>query len=200
MKTYTIMQTHGMPDWSSIPILDVSEHLWLPSASVSMTAQICYDAKGFYVHMKAVEANVRAVLREPLSPVCEDSCMEWFFCPQETDGRYLNFEINPNGCMFIGIGHGRSDGVRLCPSDEETLFQKKTQMLSDGWEVFYTVPVSFLQVFFPDYEPTSGSRLRANCYKCGDRTVSPHYLAWNPIDHPTPDFHRPCDFGVMFLE
>ena len=57
--------------------------------------------------------------------VCKDSCMELFFCPDEHDNRYINFEINPNGCTFIGISHRRTDIVRLCPLNEEKLFNKQ---------------------------------------------------------------------------
>ena len=42
--------------------------------------------------------------------------------------------------------------------------------------------------------------IRVNCYKCRDLTAKPHYLFWNPVDHPTPDFHRSCDVGIMILE
>ncbi|MBR5570284.1 MAG: hypothetical protein IKW10_05250 [Oscillospiraceae bacterium] len=41
--------------------------------------------------------------------------------------------------------------------------------------------------------------IRANCYKCGDLTPKPHYLSWNPVTSPNPDFHRPQDFGLMTL-
>ena len=42
--------------------------------------------------------------------------------------------------------------------------------------------------------------MRANCYKCGDCTVQPHYLAWNPPTSENPDFHRPQDFGALIFE
>ena len=200
MKSYTIHYVHTTPDWSTIPSLHVNEHLWIPSDKISMTVQICYNEDGFYVHMKAVEPHIRAEHNAPLSMICEDSCMEWFFCPQKDDSRYINFEINPNGYTFIGISHCRADNVRLCPPNEEELFHKTVQRTPDGWEVYYTIPVSFLRVFFPDYKLVSGLTVRANCYKCGDLTVSPHYISWNPVDYPTPDFHRPCDFGTMILE
>ena len=200
MKTYTITRVLTSPDWTGVPALQVDEHLWLPSEQISMTVQICYDAQGFYVHMKAVEPHVRAAYTGPLSMVCQDSCMEWFFAPLEGDSRYLNFEINPNGRTFIGIGSARGDNVRLAPMNEEALFQKKVRRTDDGWEAYYTIPVSFLQVFYPDYTMRSGAVVRANCYKCGELTDPEHYISWNPVTSPTPDFHRACDFGTMILE
>jgi hypothetical protein len=43
-------------------------------------------------------------------------------------------------------------------------------------------------------------KIMGNFYKCADETISPHYLSWNPIDAPAPDFHRPEFFGeIHFL-
>ena len=58
---------------------------------------------------------------------------------------------------------------------------------------------SFLSFFFPDFRAESGAEMRANFYKCGDKTVTPHYLAWNPIHTPAPAFHRPQDFGRLIF-
>jgi hypothetical protein len=98
------------------------------------------------------------------------------------------------------VGSCRADSVRVLPKNEDTLLQKKAARTADGWEVFYRIPVSFLRSLFPGYAFVPGTVIRANCYKCGDLTEKEHYLSWNPVDHPTPDFHRPCDFGAMILE
>lgn len=200
MKTYTIKRITGAPDWDTVPTLTLEEHLWLESDHIKTCAQICYDDEALYVRMQAVEPHIRAEYTAPLSMVCRDSCMEFFFAPVPEDDRYINFEINPNCCTCIGIGSGRADSVRLVPSNEEELFQKKAERTADGWQVSYRIPVSFLRALFPGYRPESGTVIRANCYKCGDSAEKAHYLAWNPIDCPTPDFHRLCDFGAMILE
>jgi hypothetical protein len=80
----------------------------------------------------------------------------------------------------------------------QTLFDIRADRTEDGWEVYYQIPVAFLQVFYPD-DSFSGS-LRANVYKCGDKTDHKHYLSWNPVNSEKPDFHRPEDFGRMIFE
>ena len=65
--------------------------------------------------------------------------------------------------------------------------------------LFYKIPLSFIQLFFPEFQLKPGAVIKANCYKCGDKTTHPHYLAWNPSTSPVPDFHRPQDFGQMIL-
>lgn len=198
MKTYMIERISGEPDWTAVPRLHVDNHLWLPSEDIFMTAQICYDEEALYIRMCAVEGNIRAEYRELLSPVCQDSCMEFFFLP-EGDDRYLNVELNPNGCSFLGIGTGRADRVRLVLDNEDEILKTQVVRMADGWELTYRLPLTFLRVLYPSLSLTAGTALRANCYKCGELTVKKHYLSWNLVESAVPDFHRPCDFGRMVL-
>ncbi len=199
MNTYVIQPTNGQPDWEKIPVLEVSHILWLPDAGIRMTQQICYDKEKLYVHQKAVESSVRAENTHVLSQVCDDSCMEFFFCPETGSNRYFNFEWNLNGCLYLGFRTGRINAVRLQLQDHKTLFRFRSNKTPDGWEIFFEIPVSFLQLFIPDFSLQPGKTIRANCYKCGNLTPKPHYLSWNPINSQTPDFHRPQDFGCMIL-
>ena len=196
MKTYTVMHSNAAPDRDSIPFLTADEVQWLPDAGIRMETRLCYDENRLYVFQRAWESKVRAEHSEPLAAVCEDSCMEFFFRPENED-RYINFECNPKGCVYLGFGYGRDRHVRLLPPPE--MFNIQTAILPDGWELRYELPLSFLRLFYPSLSLASGLRLRANCYKCGDKTVQPHYLAWNPLTSETPDFHRPEDFGLLIF-
>ena len=42
-----------------------------------------------------------------------------------------------------------------------------------------------------------GRTMRANFYKCGDLLPRPHFLSWNAISLPRPDFHCPEFFGTL---
>ena len=44
-----------------------------------------------------------------------------------------------------------------------------------------------------------GDCLYANFYKCGDKTVHPHYACWNPVGGEKPNFHQPQSFGKLIL-
>ena len=48
--------------------------------------------------------------------------------------------------------------------------------------------------------PLYGARMKANFYKCGDKLQTPHFLSWNRIDLPSPNFHRPDFFGTLEFE
>jgi len=200
MKHYIIKRICNLFDWQDIPVLSIDCQPWGNSTDIKAWAQICYNDAGLFVHMWAKEKDVRAELTRPLSMVCQDSCLEFFFCPDENDARYVNFEINPNCCTFIGVSHCRSQSIRLCPENEAVLFNKHSNYTAIGWEVSYTIPLSFLNVLFPACKFYSGAIIKANCYKCGDKTTVPHYFSWNPVQNEVPDFHRPQDFGEMILE
>jgi hypothetical protein len=63
------------------------------------------------------------------------------------------------------------------------------------WEVEERIP---LDLIFQ--KPIAkGQRLKANFYKCADKTKRPHFLSWQPIDLPKPDFHCPQFFGEIVL-
>ena len=196
-KSYIIRSVPGNPDWKSIPQLEVSRVLWKPDCGIRAFGRICHDSQFLYVSLRAAEKQIRAEYTAPLSPVHEDSCLEFFFMP-EGEGRYFNFEINPNGCLHVGFGHGREDSTVLFRKDMHSLFEIRTDKNPDGWEAGYRIPLSFLRLFLPDFSFTG--TLLANVYKCGDRTKQEHYLSWNPVLSGTPDFHRPEDFGIMIFE
>ena len=196
MNSYRITRVEGAFDWEKIPVLTLDHILWLPDQGVEACGQFCYDEDSLYVHLQAVESEIRAENTEPLSPVCQDSCLEFFFRP-EGEERYFNFEINPNGCLYVGFGHDRSDSTALWREDMKELFSIQADRTEDGWEVYYQIPVSFLRLFYPGYS-FSGT-LMANVYKCGDLTNHKHYLSWNMVQSEKPDFHRPEDFGRMMF-
>ena len=199
MKQYHIAKTQQPINWSNIRQLEVDNILWLPDAGVRMTQQVCYDDDAIYVHQRSVEANIRAEGNDPMAMVCFDSCMEFFFSPDPDSGRYFNFEWNPNGCLYLGWGTGRTLSARLQVNDPVAFFDFKKQDTEDGWEIFYKIPVDFIRLFCPAFQATAGTVLRANVFKCGDLTAQPHYLSWNRCTSEAPDFHRFCDFGTMIF-
>ena len=199
MKTHTISHISDTLDWAKIPAVSIDTPCQTPAVDISATAQICYDLEALYVRLAAKEANIRAEYTGLLDAPCEDSCLEFFFSPMEGDPRYFNIEFNPNCCMYLGIGSSIQDLVRLIP-EEGNPFSPKASRTSDGWEISYRIPFSFIRRFFPDFSPASGKTIRANFYKCGDLTAVEHYFSWNAITGDVLSFHRPCDFGLLTFE
>ena len=177
--------------------LCLEQILWEPDCGVRAGGRIRHDGEGLLVSLWAKEKNIRAEYTTIPAPVHEDSCLEFFFMP-EKENRYLNFEINPNGCLHIGFGRDRNDREQILPEDPKTMFRIRTEREPEGWTAAYRIPAAFLDSCYPGFR--FSGMLRANVYKCGDRTIHPHYLAWNPIVSSVPDFHRPECFGSMVFE
>lgn len=177
--------------------LPIDTLLWTDECDITAFAEICYTDDALLVKLTANEKNVRAEETGLLGMPCLDSCLEFFFAPVEGDLRYFNFEYNPNGCIYLGIGTGRGDSTRLVLSDPAKLFTPEIVRSADGWSVAYRVPFAFIRRFFPDFKAVSGGKMRANFFKCGDLTVKEHYFSWNPVEVETPDFHLPAWFGEL---
>lgn len=131
----------------------------------------------------------------------EDSCVEVFIQDPE-DGNYYNFEINALGKVLACTGpdrHNRTprpleemeDILRFSQVDGGPLEQEGIHT----WRVGVIIPFYLIGI---DPENLPGS-IRANFYKCGDKTAHPHYLSWSPVETLRPDFHRPEFFGELIL-
>ena len=198
MKEYRI---HRKADWAELPEFAISEKLEPFSAPIRAYGKICWDDDALHVRLRAVEPDIRAVQTGEFDMPCEDSCLEFFFCPEIGSKKYFNIEMNPNGAMFLGIGTSIDDLARLQMQDQETFgLHPMTQRTEDGWMLTYRVPFRFIRLFFPNFSPKPGDVLMANAYKCGDECKVPHWLAWNPVD-PTRRcaFHNPDCFGKMIF-
>ena len=120
--------------------------------------------------------------------------MEFFFSPDADDEKYFNFEINPNGTLLLFVCNRR---ITMTPVPEETeLFNIESIVTSDGWELYYKIPFSFMKKYFNKISPV----MRANFYKCGEKTNIEHYACWNKLPEDVFDFHTPQFFGEISFE
>lgn len=199
MREYIIKKKDKNFSWDKFEALSIDQQLVPSQAEVSAKAQICYDDEAIYVKLSAVEKNIRAELTGALDSICDDSCLEFFFCPMEDDERYFNIECNLNGAFYLGFGQNVHNLMRLIP--EEPPITPIGRRTDNGWEVDYKIPYSFIKQFFPEFEAFSGKKIRANAYKCGDKTEIPHYLCWQKVPVlKEASFHNPQAFGVMIFE
>lgn len=146
------------------------------------------------------EAVLKAVYNQPDDPVYKDSCVE-FFISFNNDEAYYNLEFNAIGTCKLNFGRHRDDRVVISADLIRKIRYLSSIQNADHairWELSLIIP---LEVFF-QHELTglSGQTCRANFYKCGDDLPTPHFLCWNHIDTPAPDFHVHRCFGkVLFL-
>ena len=199
MKTYTIIRKPDPFSWEQVPAAEIDTVLWTEKTDIRACARVCYDENALYVRLEAKEQDIRATEEGLLCSPCDDSCLEFFLSPEEGDKRYFNIEFNPLGSVYFGIATSIADLTRLIPESGHE-FSPEVSYTEDGWYVTYRIPAGLIRRFFPDFQLVSGKRLRGNFFKCGDRTVSPHFLSWNPVTSDKPDFHRSVDFGQLILK
>lgn len=149
--------------------------------------------------------QLRAMATEDQQPVWEDSCVE-FFCRQQGDTYYMNFETNCIGTMVASKRKGRAVDVVPLKSEEMAQIVRRSSLKreqieeKDGvfdWWVEIEIPFTLL---LGGRQPEFPLTLEANFYKCADGTRYPHYLSWQPIDLPKPDFHCPQFFRNLVIE
>ena len=173
--------------------------------SPKMEFAIAHTEDAFLVHYRVEEQSVRAVAQHDNDSVWEDSCAEFFISPAG-DGLYYNVECNCAGTLLLGVGEGRNNRELAAPeitrqidrwaSLGHTPFD--TREGACRWELALRIPYS---VFFRhNITSLDGLMLRGNFYKCGDKLHVTHFLSWNPIGTPTPDFHCPPFFGELRVE
>lgn len=184
----------------SVALNEIAVQPW-PSFNYKpdVTFSIAHTGDRILLTFHVEEAEVRHENTTINSSVWEDSCVEFFI---SFDNRgYYNFEFNCIGTALVGFGSGRNNR-KLLP---ETLVKRilcfssmEKKPNSVQWELQVIIPVSlFMYHAFFSLEGKSG---KANFYKCGDKLKQPHFLAWNRIETPEPDFHQPSYFGDIEFE
>ncbi|WP_051292716.1 carbohydrate-binding family 9-like protein [Olivibacter sitiensis] len=132
----------------------------------------------------------------------KDSCVEFFIAFDSDRGNYYNLEFNCLGYCKIAYGSRRVSRRNLPLSLVESIpsYGKIDSACVNGrkrfvWEIVLLIPRT---VFcYTPLDSLKGKEARANFYKCGDSLHTPHFLAWNNIALPKPDFHAPEFFGKL---
>lgn len=167
------------------------------------TFAVAHSGNNLYIDFFVRCNYLRAVNSANQSPVSEDSCVEFFVKPV-AGGEYWNFEFNCIGAVNASHRIERPAPTRL--SDEE--IAQIQRIASCGtkpfceveglftWNLLVVIPFSLIGVD----AVSPGTVMEGNFYKCASAASQPHFLSWNAIDTPKPDFHRPEFFGKLVFE
>lgn len=171
--------------------------------------RLAHADDGLLLHYHVEEETVKAVAEADNGSVWEDSCCEFFMAPDMSEEKpsghelYYNFECNCCGTLLIGVGEGREGRQLASPDVLEQVDRWSTwgrgtlaeRSAGGPWELALSIPYA---AFFQHPGLTlAGKTVGANFYKCGDKLPKPHFLSWNPVEVPSPDFHRPDYFGRL---
>ena len=185
----------------ALPRQQIAEEPW-PGAQEKPTVgfAIGYNGDCIFLRYYVQERTVRARYLNTNDPVYKDSCVE-FFISFNGGQAYYNLEFNRLGTCLAGFGHDRHDR-RLLPEQAVSQIRRWGTMgevdagtKRAAWQLTLVIPAEvFTEHRFSDFR---GTTARANFYKCGDDLPEPHFLAWNRIQAPQPDFHLPAFFGEL---
>ncbi len=200
-KTNEINPALNSPEWDKAEWGYVDKERWtdglVPAPKTRF--KLLRGPEGISVLMHTDEKNLRSEEKEQNSEICLDSCMEFFLKASPWDERYLNFEINPDGILHLGLGANRFDRALL---DEDRATFDIVSVANDGdWTLKYYIPDSFIKKCYPNLEElssgNSSSVMKANFYKCGELTDHPHLAMWSEVEVEIGDFHVPDFFGKL---
>ncbi|GHT03573.1 hypothetical protein AGMMS49525_08880 [Bacteroidia bacterium] len=215
MKTLQVKHAASLPnilDWKSKAelLMQVANQGAVNTVNWPESYPYCPEVKfytawagnTFYLLFDVQEDAVQALNTGYQSPVWQDSCVEFFIqTPDPEENTYRNFEFNCIGGILASVRRSRKDYQSFSDAEMDKLVvhtslpkQPITTPKACHWQLLAEMPFEMLGL--PNKNPI-GRKLRANFYKCGDETPQPHYLSWNPVETPTPDFHRPEFFGSL---
>lgn len=205
MKTYNIKMLDHIPCeacWSKIEKAEINECVWGDTYKPVCYAQVVYvKGDGFYTRLTCEETNPKAVHTGFFSDVYKDSCLEMFAQWDDSSDAYINIEMNSIGASLIAIGANR---YARTPIDRliDQPFPVTAEIKEDKWTVTVRIPEKDLETIYglSSDRFIPGYTIRGNFYKCGDETEIEHYIMWNPVGTPAPDYHRPEYFGKMIIQ
>ena len=199
-------------EWQAIKSLELTYSMGVrPEHFPKTQAKLRYDENAIYVIFRVEDRYVKAVAKQSHGAVYNDSCAEFFFTPdKELSTTYFNLEMNCGGTMLFHFQTAPQSEPTKIASDELAKIKVSHSLpkLIDPeiteptvWTISYRLPIEVIKNTYPNaVQPQSGVRWRANFYKCADRTSHPHWLTWNPVQHPSPNFHLPNFFGMLEFE
>ncbi|MDE5642792.1 MAG: hypothetical protein K2I56_04815 [Muribaculaceae bacterium] len=161
-----------------------------------------HSGKNIYVDFFVRCNFLRAENFTNQSPVSEDCCVEFFVQPEE-GAEYWNFEFNCIGTVNASHRIRRPEPTRLSDDEIDRIrrygscgtrpFRELEGIFT--WNLLTVIPLDLIGTEYKG-EPL---KMKGNFYKCASAASQPHYMSWNPIDTPKPDFHRPEFFGDIIL-
>ncbi len=175
--------------------------------------KLLFDETRIYVFFRVEDRYVRAIRTEYQSPVCKDSCVEFFVRPLPGDG-YFNFECNCGGTLLASYledwtrtPEGFVKRTLLDEADAEhievqsSLPQRIEEEITDPvtWWLKLTVARPVFERYLGPLGDFTGAEWQANFYKCGDELSHPHWGSWQPVGGAL-NFHQPDTFGRIGFE
>lgn len=199
--------------FKNLKTIPIKHQTWEEYKITNVKASVKYffnqREKAFFLYYQIKEPAIKAEAKKIRGEVWKDSCVE-FFISFNKGKNYYNIEINPTGARVMDYREKGPKDERLQTELKDSSlrnikvystmgtkpFKLKTGEIS--WEMIVIIPIICFE-----YTKINAQKINnciGNFYKCGDDLPKPHFISAFPIDHPTPDFHRPEFFKPLNLQ
>lgn len=172
------------------------------------SAALLYDSNFLYGCFKVMDKYIVTRATEHMQHVWKDSCVELFFTPgKDISKGYYNLEMNCIGKIYMQHQITKGNGVKLIDLNDLNFIKMVTSIEKPvleeetgekEWYLIFAYPLEIMGKYHEGFVfPEPGVIWRANFNKCADESSNPHWITWNKIDLPQPQFHRPDYFGEL---
>ena len=200
MKRYLVKKTD---DFGKAEVGRIGESPWDYALPPGTEFAAVRSDSALSVRLRCYEEHPVAKIDRRHGPVCNDSCMEFFFspCPDCSLG-YFNFEVNSNPTYLFDYGLDSGDGRFHIDADGELNVRREFDCDETGryWQITVDFPFDLIKRYAPAAILGDGAVIRANVYKCGKTEQPEHYASWSPVGTPGPNFHKPEFFGEFLFD
>lgn len=198
------------PIWENVPTIEITHYMGdRPSFLPSTFAKLMYDEENIYGIFLVKDKFVHCLVQETNGHVSGDSCVEFFFSPEESKPLfYFNLEINCGGVPlmqyvtvprkeFVFLEKSEIAKVEIAHSLPQKVFPEIEEEIT--WTIEFKLPINILEKYAGISHPKSNVKWKANFYKTASTTKNPHYLTWSLVEQARPDFHLPQYFGTLIF-
>ena len=188
-------------EYNTVSTLNLPEmYPYLPTVDFA----VAHNGENLLIHYRVTEKRTLGTMVKDLDSMYKDSCCE-FFCMDEGDSLYYNIESNCLGYILMECGSRRtgrttSTAENLQRIDRWASLGRESIGLIEHethWELALVVPIAAF--WRHNYSTLSGKTFLVNVYNCVGSGDDRQYVTWNPIDTPSPDFHRPEYFRRLYF-
>src|SRR5512138_2529837 len=146
------------PQWKNIYPAGLNCYMGdVPDFQPMVQVKMMYDHNNLYVIFLVKDRYIRCVTKEINGPVWNDSCVEFFFAPDNNfPERYFNLEINCGGTPLMHYSTvARKQTLVIDPVEiakieiAHTLSQIVDPEIKDelSWSVEYRIPLKLLEIY-----------------------------------------------------
>lgn len=195
-----IFKSEGM-EYNTVSALNWPEkYPYLPVVDFA----VAHNGTNLLIHYRVTEKRTLGTMENDLDAVYKESCCE-LFCMNEGDSLYYNIESNCLGSILMECGRGRDNRTVSSAGNLQlidrwaSLGRKSIGLIAQEthWELALVVPIAAF--WRHNYGTLSGKTFLVNVYNCVGSGDDRQYVTWNPIDTPSPDFHRPEYFKRLYF-